>query len=79
MSEFTNWAKVRGWKMKEVAKRWGVTPRRMSQIAADPKQKDWDALNGLPDFWDGTSCQACGVKYTDPAYYGFPTCPDCAA
>lgn len=35
--------------MKDVAARWGVTPRRLSQIAAEPKQKDWDALAGLPD------------------------------
>lgn len=48
MNEFTEQAKVKGWSMKAIAERWGVTPRRMSQIAADPKQKDWDALTGLP-------------------------------
>ena len=48
MNEFTKQAKAKGWPMKAIAERWGVSPRRMSQIAAEPKQKDWDALNGLP-------------------------------
>lgn len=49
MNEYTAAAKAKGWAMKDIAERWGVTPRRMSQIAADPKQKDWDALAGLPN------------------------------
>lgn len=48
MNDFTAQAKAKGWAMKAIAERWGVTPRRMSQIAANPKQKDWDALAGLP-------------------------------
>lgn len=47
MTDYTQQIKSKGWKMKDVAERWGVTPRRMSQISADPKQKDWDALAGL--------------------------------
>lgn len=49
MNEFTAKAKAKGWSMKAIAERWGVTPRRMSQIATEPKQKDWDALEGLPN------------------------------
>lgn len=49
MNEFTKAVKAKGWQMQEVAERWGVTPRRMSQIAKAPTQKDWDALYGLPD------------------------------
>ena len=41
--------KSKGWQAKEVAQRWGITPRRMSQIAAAPTQRDWDAVNGLPE------------------------------
>jgi hypothetical protein len=48
MYEFTKQAKKKGYQMKEIASRWNVTPRRMSQIASDPKAKDWDALEGLP-------------------------------
>jgi hypothetical protein len=48
MYEFTKQAKKKGYLMKEIASRWNVTPRRMSQIASDPKAKDWDALEGLP-------------------------------
>lgn len=44
MNEFTKAVKAKGWQMQEVAERWGVTPRRMSQIAKAPTQKDWDAL-----------------------------------
>ncbi len=49
MNEFTKAVKSKGWQMQEVAERWGVTPRRMSQIAKNPTQKDWDAFAGLPD------------------------------
>jgi hypothetical protein len=49
MNEFTKLVKAKGWKMQDVAERWGVTPRRMSQIAKEPGQKDWDAVAGLPD------------------------------
>lgn len=49
MNEFTRTVKAKGWQMQEVAERWGVTPRRMSQIAKEPTQKDWDAVAGLPD------------------------------
>lgn len=46
---FSKEAKAKGWKMKDIAERWGVTPRQMSNIAAKPSWKDWDALDGLPN------------------------------
>ena len=49
MNKFTEHAKAKGWSMKEIGKRWGVSQRQMSNIAANPKQKDWDALEGLPN------------------------------
>ena len=42
--------KSKGWKMKDVASRWGITPRQMSNISASPGMKDWDAVDGLPQF-----------------------------
>ncbi len=48
MKPFTKEVKAKGWRMKDVAKRWGITPRRMSQIATDPKPIHWDAAAGLP-------------------------------
>lgn len=41
---------LKGWKMKEVASRWGVTPRQMTNIAKEPRTRDWDMLDGLPKY-----------------------------
>ena len=49
MHEFTKQLKAKGWKAKALAERWGVTPRQMTSIAAKPKRRDLDALNGLPN------------------------------
>lgn len=49
MTEFVKKLRQKGWTAQEVAKRWGVSPRRISQIGNDPQWKDWDALAGLPD------------------------------
>ena len=49
MNKFTEQAKAKGWSMKAIGERWGVSQRQMSNIAKDPKQKDWDALEGLPN------------------------------
>ncbi len=48
MNKFTKQAKEKGWSMKAIGERWCVSPRQMSNIAAKPKQRDWDALEGLP-------------------------------
>ncbi len=42
--------KYRGWMAKEVAERWGIKPRRMSQIIQDPDRNQYydDAFAGLP-------------------------------
>lgn len=49
MTDFVNQLRVKGWTAQELAKRWGVTPRQLSRIAAAPKQIHWDALSGIPD------------------------------
>jgi transcriptional regulator len=48
MYPFTEKIREKGWTNKEVAKRWEYTARWMSTISRNPKQRDWDALNGLP-------------------------------
>lgn len=49
MNKFTERAKNKGWSMKVLSERWGVTQRQMSNVAKKPKPKDWDALEGLPN------------------------------
>ncbi len=41
--------KRKGWKIKEVAARWGITARRMSQILKNPTYMHIDAIYGLPN------------------------------
>ena len=48
MNKFTQKAYELGWKMKDIANRWDISPRQMSNIAKKPKTRDYDALNGLP-------------------------------
>ena len=48
MTNFLRNIKAKGWTSKEVAKRWGITPRQMSNVSASPKVKDFDAVEGLP-------------------------------
>jgi hypothetical protein len=49
MSDYAKSIRAKGWTQKDLAERWGITPRRLRQIAAAPAQWDWDALNGVPD------------------------------
>lgn len=49
MKPFTKSIRDKGWAMKAVAARWGISPRWLSQIAANPSQRDLDAAAGLPD------------------------------
>ena len=42
-------ANSKGWTFEALAVRWEVSPRQMSRIAAAGKQRDIDAVNGLPD------------------------------
>ena len=48
MSAYMKAARAKGWARDALAERWGITPRRLSQIAKAPTQWDWDALAGLP-------------------------------
>lgn len=49
MNLFTTAVKRKGWLMKTLGKRWGLSARQMSNIAKDPKIIHWDALAGIPD------------------------------
>lgn len=49
MSEYARQARAKGWTMKEIAERWGLTQRQLSNIGNAPSQIHWDALAGLPD------------------------------
>jgi len=49
MTDFVKQLRAKGWKAQELAARWDISPRRVSQIGNAPTQKDWDALAGLPD------------------------------
>jgi hypothetical protein len=49
MTRFVKVLRSKGWTAKEVAKRWGVSPRWISIIGGNPSQRDWDALDGLPN------------------------------
>jgi hypothetical protein len=46
--KLTEAIKAKGWKSKDVAARWGILPHSLSIVARNPKQKDWDAVAGLP-------------------------------
>jgi hypothetical protein len=48
MTDFVKKLREKGWKAKDVAARWGISPSRIAKIAANPSQRDWDALRGLP-------------------------------
>lgn len=50
LTEFHLIAKERGWLLEDIADRWGISVRQMSRVANNPKQKDLDAVRGLPDF-----------------------------
>lgn len=47
--EFHKKAKEKGWLLEEIAVRWGISVRQMSRVANNPKRKDLDAVNGLPE------------------------------
>lgn len=49
MTPFVKQLRKKGWTAQQLAKRWGVTPRQISNIGRNPSQKDWDALECLPD------------------------------
>ncbi len=48
MTGYVKALRAKGWTAQELAERWGISPRRVSQIGNNPTQKDWDALAGLP-------------------------------
>ena len=40
--------KEKGWIIKDVGIRWGVSQRRMSQMLSEPNDRLIDAVHGLP-------------------------------
>ena len=48
MNEFSKQLRDKGWRVKDLAERWGFTLAGISKITANPKQMHWDALKGLP-------------------------------
>jgi hypothetical protein len=49
ITEFQKIANSKGWTFEEIAKRWGKSERQLSRIAKAGKQRDLDAVNGLPN------------------------------
>ena len=47
--EFTRRMRKKGWTAGMLASRWGMTRGGISNIAAEPSQRDKDAVNWLPD------------------------------
>jgi hypothetical protein len=47
--KFKRIRKQKGWSLKEIAKRWGFSYRRVCQISVKPSPLHIDALNGLPN------------------------------
>ena len=48
VTEFQRLANAKGWTLLEVAERWELSERQISRIASAAKQRDLDAVNGLP-------------------------------
>lgn len=48
MKPYTQAVKAKGYTLKAIGARWGLKDRQMAYISAKPKQRDWDALSGLP-------------------------------
>lgn len=49
ITEFQRIANAKGWTLIEVAQRWDLSERQMSRIAKSAKQRDIDAVTGLPE------------------------------
>ena len=41
MTEYVKALRAKGWSAQDLAERWGVSPRRISQIGNAPTQKAW--------------------------------------
>ncbi|MDU4254581.1 hypothetical protein [Pseudomonas sp.] len=50
--QFKELMKAKGWKPEKLALRWGMSKRRVQQIAADAERPSYydDALRGLPTY-----------------------------
>ncbi|QXN65240.1 hypothetical protein [Serratia fonticola] len=46
---FQRIANSKGWTLVEIAQRWEISERQISRVAAAGKQRDMDAVSGLPE------------------------------
>jgi transcriptional regulator len=49
MTDFVKKLRAKGLTAQELAERWGITPRQISNIGKNPSVMNIDALNGLPE------------------------------
>lgn len=49
MNHYTQKARDKGWTLKALAQRWGVSDRSARKTTSHPKMRDWDALAGIPN------------------------------
>ena len=47
-TEFHKIAERKGYTLKEIGERWAISVRQMTRVAQEPKQRDLDAINGVP-------------------------------
>lgn len=47
MHEFTKKVKEKGWTLRSLAERWKMSVTHLGNIAKNPDQRAWDALDGL--------------------------------
>jgi hypothetical protein len=69
LSLFKQIANRKGWTFNDIGERWDVSERQMSRVANSGKQKDIDAVNGLPDkLGDNMNELATYLGLTDDQY-----------
>jgi len=49
MTDYVKAVRRKGWTAQELAERWGITARQVSNIGRNPSKMNIDALAGLPD------------------------------
>lgn len=73
MHDYAKELAKKGWTGQLLARRWGRTPRSISNISRRPTQRDWDALAGLPDKSEIVDERDMKVIIYDPDNVNFVT------
>ena len=68
MNQYRNEIKNKGWNLSQVAARWGVSAKTLKRVVENPKSKDWDALEGLPDLHEDVSNEKILLLVNDLSY-----------